>query len=719
MLGALSTTPVAAAPTPASPSGVPRYDHLFVIVEENHGLTDVIGNPAAPNLNALATRFGLATNYFGVAHPSEPNYVGLLGGNFFGIASDDPYFINTVHKPSLISQLDNAGVTWKAYLQALPYAGYKGICYPFRCNGSPDVDPLYVSKHDGIQNFDTARNSRDWSRQVPIEQLADDLATNQVPAFNYVIPDECHDEHGDPPYCLDSGNPFDPQDQHLVAFGDAYLGQLVAEITNARFWSNGNNAIAIVYDEGDDDAGCCDANPGGGQVAAVVVTNHGPRGLKDANAYNHYSLLSTIQSALGVGCLEFTCDSATVKPLTPLFQITGSDPVRTTALDVPSFATPSPTPTEPVTFTTHTESSGGWTVVPAPVLGTNDNSLGAVAGDAPNDVWAVGNFLPDTASSNQDATLSLAIHFDGSSWNATPSPNAGPNFNTLFGVAAADQHAWSVGVHLNKDFKTRGLIESWDPKAKTWRIDHHPQPGPERDLLFAASATSASDAWAVGEQQSTHGTFGTLVEHWNGSTWQVVPSPDPGSSGNHLYGVLALNRDDVWAVGQRNDAGSPDRDLVVHWNGTGWSVLDSPSHGGASAALYAISAGDDGVWAAGETLDENAGGHPLVEHLTLDRGASVARLPAAGSIWTTLWGIATTGNVVWPVGTFVDLATDNNAALFLRGQAQHFQVVNAPNPGSGSNIVGGAASVGTTAWAVGQFDDGGPRQSLIERHVEP
>ena len=83
-----------------------------------------------------------------------------------------------------------------------------------------------------------------------------------------------------------------------------------------------------------------------------------------------------------------------------------------------------------------TASSGGWSVVPSPLLGTNDNSLGAVAGSSPSDVWAVGNFLPDTASSNQDATLSLTDHFDGTTWTAVPSPNGGPNFNTLFGVAA-------------------------------------------------------------------------------------------------------------------------------------------------------------------------------------------------------------------------------------------------------------------------------------------
>ena len=70
------------------------------------------------------------------------------------MTSDDAYWKNTVNAPSPISQLDQANISWKAYLQALPYPGYEGICYPAKCNGAPDSDPLYVSKHDGIQNYD-------------------------------------------------------------------------------------------------------------------------------------------------------------------------------------------------------------------------------------------------------------------------------------------------------------------------------------------------------------------------------------------------------------------------------------------------------------------------------------------------------------------------------------------------------------------------------------
>jgi len=156
-----------------------------------------------------------------------------------------------------------------------------------------------------------------------------------------VIPDECHDMHGDPTYCLDSGNIGDPQNQHLVAVGDAYLGRLVSEITQARFWARGNNAIVVTFDEGDDSAGCCDAVPGAGQVATVVITSHGPRGVQDASPANHYSLLSSIQHTFGLGCLQFTCDTRHVQPIGQLLAITGSKAIATSAL--PELVWPTPT----------------------------------------------------------------------------------------------------------------------------------------------------------------------------------------------------------------------------------------------------------------------------------------------------------------------------------------------------------------------------------------
>jgi hypothetical protein len=570
-------------------SSTPKLSHVFVIVEENNGYHDVIGNQAAPNLTYLAKTFGVATDYFGVSPCcSETNYVGLLGGNTFNVPSDDAYWKNTVRAPSLISQLDKAGISWKAYLQALPYPGYEGICYPAKCNGAPDSDPLFVSKHDGIQNYTTSQNPADWSRQVPIGTLAADLRSGDVPAFSYVIPDECHDMHGDPPYCLDSGNIGDPQNQHLVAVGDAYLGQLVSDITRASFWAKSNNAIAITFDEGENTAGCCDANPGAGQVALVVITSHGPRGLKDSSPANHYSLLSSIQHNFGLGCLQFTCDTKHVKPLTSMFAVTGARAIATTARPERTWPTPTPGgPKEPTSATTATPSAGGWTVQKTQLLGTSDNSVGAIASSSPTDVWAVGDFLPDAAKSNQDATLTFAEHYNGSRWTVVRTPNTGPNFNSFYGLAASQGRAWAVGERLNRRYQDRALVEVWN--GKKWSIANIPQPGSVRDMLFAATALSPSDVWVVGDQEGADGVFRTLAEHWNGSTWTVVPTPDPGPSGNHLYAVDAVGPDDVWAAGQQLGE-FPDNGLVEHWDGRSWSVVPMPAATTASVLLDGIAA---------------------------------------------------------------------------------------------------------------------------------
>ncbi|HWD71380.1 MAG TPA: alkaline phosphatase family protein [Actinomycetota bacterium] len=732
LLLSLLTALVAASTLVASPvraqdaGAVPHYDHLFVIVEENHGFTDVIGNPAAPNLNALANQFGLATDYFGISHPSEPNYVALLGGSTFGVNSDNAYYTNAVSQPSLIQQLDKANISWKAYLQGLPHPGYQGICYPLKCNGSPDSDPLYVSKHDAIQNFTASLNTADWNRQVPVDQLDRDLSSGHVPSFGYLIPTECSDQHGDPPFCIDSGNPdggnlsaADPQDQRLVAQGDAYLGKTVSQITNASFWAKGNNAIVVAYDEGNDNAGCCDAGnsdpngTGGGHVATVVVTSHGPRHVTYPVPSNHYSLLATIQDSFGLGCLQFTCDTGKVKPLSPLLTVTGAPAVATTTITPPNDATPTPTPLEPQSSTTSTATSGGWSVVPSPLLGKNNNSLGAIAGSSPSDIWAVGNFLPDVAGSNQDATLSLTEHYNGTTWTAVPSPNGGPNFNTLFGVAATGGKAWAVGVDMNAQYRAQALIESWDGTG--WNIMSAPQPGSMRNLLYGAAAVSTSDVWAVGDQQASDGTFGTLVEHWDGHTRSVVPSPNPGSSGNHLYGVAAAGPDDVWAVGQQLGATSPDQPLAEHWDGHAWSVVATPALPAGTNALYSVGAGPAGVFAAGESDDDVTGAHPLVEQFKGGSGNLVS-LPPAGSTWTNLWGITVAGNDVWAAGTFLDPATGNQDSLVLRGQGSTWTVSNAPNPGSGSNLLAGVATVGNQVWATGMEDQGGPHLTLLMHH---
>src|SRR5262249_4512023 len=303
LVGAVSAAVATRATASGAEATVPRYDHIALIVEENHGFSDIIGNPNAPIFNRLANTYGLATNYFGTSDPSAPNYVVMLGGSDFGIADDNPFYMHEVHAPSLMDQLDAAHMTWKGYFQGMPYPGYAQYCYPVRCNGTPDSDPLYSGKHNGMPYFADMQDSPARLRQmVPGSQLSTDAAAGRLPNFSYIVPDQCTDMHGSPPWCEDSGDIGDVNDNRLVSDGDAYIGSTVADIMHGPQWRTGNNAIVITFDEGDDTAGCCGV-PGAGRVATVVITNHGPRGLRDATPYSHYSLLATMEQAFGLGCL--------------------------------------------------------------------------------------------------------------------------------------------------------------------------------------------------------------------------------------------------------------------------------------------------------------------------------------------------------------------------------------------------------------------------------
>jgi phospholipase C len=298
-----------AAPASADGDDLPTYKHVFYIVEENRSFDQIIGNPDAPTFNQLATKYSLATDYFGTSHPSEPNYVAMVGGSDFGITNDGSYLTNVVDQPSLASQLEGNGLSWKSYSQSMPFAGFTGTCYP--CN-TTDPSSLYASKHNGFLNFTGVQsNPAEMQKLVPIEQLTADLASNTVPSFSFIVPDQCHDMHGTTS-CPDATT--------NVKVADAYLAQLVANITVSKAWQSGQNAIVITWDEGGGTAGCCDANPGGGQIYTAVVTAHGPRGLVYPTPSNHYSMLAALQQVFGLGCLQHTCDTANVVPASPLFE---------------------------------------------------------------------------------------------------------------------------------------------------------------------------------------------------------------------------------------------------------------------------------------------------------------------------------------------------------------------------------------------------------------
>src|SRR5439155_438595 len=142
------------------------------------------------------------------------------------------------------------------------------------------------------------------------------------------------------------------------------------------------------------------------------------------------------------------------------------------------------------------------------------------------------------------------------------------------------------------------------------------------NYLNGVSSTSPSDVWAVGYAYNGSSQL-TLIEHWNGTNWSLVPSPNPGTqtrcgtgtSGNVLNSVTSLASNNVWAVGYI--CGWQSRTLVEHWDGVHWTVVPSPSVSGAdSSTLVSVAAvSANNIWAVGNF---QVGGqyqwNTLVEH---------------------------------------------------------------------------------------------------------
>ncbi|HKD70696.1 MAG TPA: alkaline phosphatase family protein [Candidatus Acidoferrum sp.] len=353
---------------------VPRLDHVFVIVLENHnsftsfGSNGIIGNPQAPNITALWNKYNIATNYNAVWHPSLPNYVSMITGNWIGtdvvatghsypagstvgISDDDSTSVSTdypsppanisIHRwrveiPSLAGQLVKAGKDWRAYLQNIPESGTHLANWP----GDNNTAKLYAVKHNPFPYVAEVQDDpAQFAKQVPIEQLFSDLGSGNVPAFSYIVPDQCRDMHGISNVLAPCGGVVNDTDDNDVKRGDDETGWLVNGILGSRGWRSGRNALFIVFDEGNGPLTCPNYNPDTGmdtapgsllpgadcyapanfndKVVLIAITNYGVRGVQDPRFQSHYSLLKTIEAAFGLPYLGHAADSTT-NTLAPL-----------------------------------------------------------------------------------------------------------------------------------------------------------------------------------------------------------------------------------------------------------------------------------------------------------------------------------------------------------------------------------------------------------------
>ena len=218
-----------------------------------------------------------------------------------------------------------------------------------------------------------------------------------------------------------------------------------------------------------------------------------------------------------------------------------------------------------------------WENVASPTVEGRNSGFGGLAVVNATDIWAVG-----TDSIGLDDRNTLIEHWDGVAWTIVPSPN-GPNaVNFLTRAAAvASGDVWAVGYSRTPGFSgiSQTLIEHWN--GEIWTVVPSPNPQPPGDYefsneLFGIAAVNDHDIWAVGQTYDfTDGD--SLILHWNGEVWSEVDHPHPGLGGV-LYGVTALATDKVWAVGNSYFAGLQ-QSVVQEWDGQEWTVIPSANVG--------------------------------------------------------------------------------------------------------------------------------------------
>jgi hypothetical protein len=268
-----------------------------------------------------------------------------------------------------------------------------------------------------------------------------------------------------------------------------------------------------------------------------------------------------------------------------------------------------------------------WSVMPSLNQGSLRNTLTGVDALSENEVWTVGLF--DTLISTIVKSWTLIEKWDGSSWSIIPSPNPGIMYNYLISVKAlASDNIYAVGSYAGIPAVSQMMVLHWN--GSTW--DTEPTPTVTGgSSLYGLEAITDNDIWAVGDQDigAPGPDVGTLTLHWNGSEWNVVTSPNVANRTNRLYDVKAVSTNSIWAVGYSRNLSENYRTLIEHWDGSSWNVISSPNVGFESF-LYSvgiISSSD--IWATG-AYNNGTNYLPLFLHWNGSEWA-VVNSPAGGN----------------------------------------------------------------------------------------
>ena len=336
--GQSTTTPQTSMATGA------YFDHTVIIIMEDHGIQDVcaqnpppcLGSNGDPYMASLANNYAIGSQYLGVNHFSQANYLALLGGDTFGCGNNG---CPPVSNPNLVDRLEAAGLTWKGYMENQNVASGCDNTYhePYTLEHNP-----FVGFTDILNNPTRCSNivlANPTGCTVTDCSLVNDLNSASAPNFMWLTPNNCNNMHGFTGICPTS-----------IPMGDNYLKGLVPNILNSNTFTTQRAALFIVFDEGN---GWCPLN--GSSEDCVYAVWAGPlakTGFATSNLYNHYSWTKTIETNWNLAGL--TSNDANAKPMTEFFKSSTPPVLLSTSF---TYSPSSPQVSQQVSFTA--SASGG------------------------------------------------------------------------------------------------------------------------------------------------------------------------------------------------------------------------------------------------------------------------------------------------------------------------------------------------------------------------
>ncbi len=256
------TPTVGATPSPTSTptSSLPRYDHIVIVLEENKGYSEIIGNTSAPYINNLAAQGMSFTDSHAVTHPSQPNYLDLYSGSDQGVFGD-VCPSSAFQGPDLGGQLISANLSFAGYSEGLPSAG------SLTCTNSATH---YARKHNPWSDFDDSSGATTNLPYSSFPTTTDGYST--LPTVSFVVPNLNDDMH-----------------DGSIQQGDTWLQQNLDAYAQ---WAKTNNSLLIVTWDEDD-------NTSVNQIPTIFVGQHVQVGTNNTTI-NHYNVLRTLEDMYGL-----------------------------------------------------------------------------------------------------------------------------------------------------------------------------------------------------------------------------------------------------------------------------------------------------------------------------------------------------------------------------------------------------------------------------------